>query len=125
MREAYLQNSCFERFLVFQAKSKANASFNSICYRASLRAFLRFKVWRGTICYIGFYLLFSNPVLVLNLYGACSVLVRSPRFEHPCLIYANLCYAAAFVRPVAGYGRNAPSVVVSYQTPECFGHKCL
>ncbi len=28
MREAYLQNSCFERFLVFQAKSKANASFN-------------------------------------------------------------------------------------------------
>ncbi len=28
MREAYLQNSRFERFLVFQAKSKANASFN-------------------------------------------------------------------------------------------------
>ena len=26
MREAYLQNSRFERFLVFQAKSKANAS---------------------------------------------------------------------------------------------------
>lgn len=32
MREAYLQNSRFERFLVFQAKSKANASFNSHPY---------------------------------------------------------------------------------------------
>ena len=61
MREAYLQNSRFERFLVFQAKSKANASFNQyVIAQHFALVLLLFNVWRGTICYIGFYLLFSN-----------------------------------------------------------------
>ena len=60
MREAYLQNSRFERFLVFQAKSKANASFNQYVIAHRYARFSCLTSRRGTICYIVFYLLFSN-----------------------------------------------------------------
>ena len=60
MREAYLQNSRFERFLVFQAKSKANASFNQYVIARRYARFSCLTSRRGTICYIVFYLLFSN-----------------------------------------------------------------
>lgn len=80
MREAYLQNSRFERFLVFQAKSKANASFYSICYRASLRALILFNVWRGTKYYmLVFYLLFSNLIFEV----ICSITDLAASFLLP------------------------------------------
>lgn len=60
MREAYLQNSRFERFLVFQAKSKANASFNQYVIARRYARFSCLTSRRGTICYVVFYLLFSN-----------------------------------------------------------------
>ena len=93
MREAYLQNSRFERFLVFQAKSKANASFNQYVIARRYARFSCLASRRGTICYVVFYLLFSNPVLVPNLsctypvlvrylFGTCSVLVRFPRGDY-------------------------------------------
>ena len=75
MREAYLQNSRFERFLVFQAKSKANASFNQYVIARRYARFSDLTSRRGTICYIVFYLLFSNPVLVLCLSRTCPVLI--------------------------------------------------
>ena len=61
MREAYLQNSRFERFLVFQAKSKANASFNQYVIARRYARFSDLTSRRGTRYYIlFFYLLFSN-----------------------------------------------------------------
>ncbi len=60
--------------------------FNSICYRASLRAFLLFNVRRGAICYIVFYLLFSNPVLVPNLSCTCPVLILYLSCTYPVLV---------------------------------------
>ena len=47
--------------------------------RNTLRVSPIFTSRRGTRYYIGFYLLFSNPVLIPNLSRTCPVLVRSPR----------------------------------------------
>jgi hypothetical protein len=52
MREAYLQNSCFERFLVFQAKSKANASFNQYVIARSYARFSCLMSGEGLILYV-------------------------------------------------------------------------
>ena len=59
--------------------NKANASFNQYVIARRYARFSYLTSRRGTICYIVFYLLFSNPVLVLYLSCTCSVLVRFPR----------------------------------------------
>ena len=60
MREAYLQNSRFERFLVFQAKSKANASFNQYVTARRYARFSCLTSGEGRYVILFFYLLFSN-----------------------------------------------------------------
>ena len=60
MREAYLQNSRFERFLVFQAKSKANASFNQYVIAQHFARFSCLTSERDGYYILFFYLLFSN-----------------------------------------------------------------
>ena len=56
--------------------NKANASFNQYVIARRYARFSGLVSQRGTICYIVFYLLFSNPVLVLCLSRTCPVLVR-------------------------------------------------
>lgn len=54
MREAYLQNSRFERFLVFQAKSKANASFIQYVIARRYARLSYFMSGEGLILYVVF-----------------------------------------------------------------------
>lgn len=89
MREAYLQNSRFERFLVFQAKSKANASFNQyvIARRYARFSYLtsgegRYVMLFFICCLVILFLSRTCPVLILYLSCTCSVLVRSPRGDY-------------------------------------------
>ena len=52
-----------------------NASFNQYVIARRYARFSCLTSRRGTICYIVFYLLFSNPVLVLCLSRTCPVLI--------------------------------------------------
>lgn len=86
MREAYLQNSRFERFLVFQAKSKANASFNQYVIARRYARFScltsgegRYVILFFICCLVILCLSRTCPVLVLYLSCTYPELVRSPR----------------------------------------------
>ena len=79
MREAYLQNSRFERFLVFQAKSKANASFNQYVIARRYARFSCLASRRGTDIIYFFYLLFSNLLFEI----ICSITDLTASFLLP------------------------------------------
>lgn len=78
MREAYLQNSRFERFLVFQAKSKANASFNQYVIARRYARFSCLTSGEGRDI-IFFYLLFSNLLFEI----ICSITDLTASFLLP------------------------------------------
>lgn len=77
MREAYLQNSRFERFLVFQAKSKANA-FNQYVIALRYARFSCLTSGEGRDI-IFFYLLFSNLLFEI----ICSITDLTASFLLP------------------------------------------
>ena len=68
-----------ERFLVFQAKSKANASFNQYVIAQHFARFSCLTSRRGTRYYIGFYLLFSNLIFEV----ICSITDLTASFLLP------------------------------------------
>ena len=61
----------------YSSKDKSNCLFR--CASTASCAFILFYVWKGTICYIGFYLLFSNLLFEI----ICSITDLAASFLLP------------------------------------------